>query len=154
MTFRHVEERSEFYRGPDRTLTTNYSAELNECWLTVTIERPDAAFCQVHEGRFRIVIIENNLRYTDEIEIRRHRGVDILRFAVRWGRSRDLGLEEIASRETYHTCGSERFSSESEVYLNNVVFPPEKIESVALRLIAHRNRICPNQRDWFSFFRY
>lgn len=153
LTFTHMENRPDNYPGPDKTLTTNYSAHLNDCWLTVTITRPDEAFCRVSENRTRIRIIENNLRFSDVILLSENRGRSVISFRPRPSNFLLFSQSQSASREVTETCGEASYSSDDTTHLRNIVYPLGAADGVAARLVEYRRQVCPTILDYTRFLR-
>ncbi|MBY6202829.1 hypothetical protein KUV65_15750 [Maritalea mobilis] len=153
LTFTHVEERPDGYPGPDRILTTEYSARLNDCWLIVTITRPDEAFCRVSENRTRTHIIENNLRFSDEVESRIRGAREGIFF---WPFPSGLPIfstAENASAQTMRSCSGDQSYWQDERYLEALTFPTGSVDGLAGRLIAYRRAVCPTILDYIQFLR-
>lgn len=154
LTFRHVEEPPQEYLGPDWTLTEDYSASLEGCWLTITVVRPDEAFCRVGDLRTQTHIVENNIGFSERIELREHRGVSILRFWPVPAGLPDLNSSELASRTARRQCNGDTWSGEDKDHLEAFVFPLGTVDGVAERLVAYRRAVCPTFLDYARFFRH
>ena len=153
LTFTHTEERPDDYLGPDRTLITQYAARLEDCWLTVTITRPDEAFCRVSESRTRTKIIENNLRFSDRVEVPPTRTGQLLDLRPQPNGVPNPAAGDLASRHTRTKCSGDQTFREDSRHLESIWFPVNSIDDVPERLVAYRRAICPTVLDYLRFLR-
>jgi hypothetical protein len=142
LTFTHVSDRGDSYPGPDRIVVTDYSAVLEGCWLSVTIERTNREFCELLDGRLRTRVVQNNLRYIGGFSVRENRGHYSLSFDSLFGVARMFPFREAVSREVSELCGGEVYTSEDDSHPNNILYPTEAIGEVSDLLTRYATEMC------------